>query len=232
MPALKSRNAIPKIWLGPGRVPIARNVGWGTTRFFRWGVGDRYPGSADSFHAFIQNLTVLLKQGRMPKCSKNDLEDLMVEIADMEIVNRARYKKLTEAEEDPEVKYISQWLRRNTRKMDDREYRITYRDLRRILGRYGFVLENPHSNMIDIIKVEKRSGLAFFGGPERRQRVGRIGYPGDTRQVSLGDIRRVRRMCGLTSTQGIDSQAFYHGVDDMTSLLAEYQDNLRRLADR
>ena len=87
--------------------------------------------------------------------------------------------------------------------------------------------------MIDVIKVEKRTGLiALFSGSETRHRVGRVGYPGDTRQVSRGDIRKVRRMCHLMPDDGIDSQSFYHGVDDMASLIAEYQDNLRRLANR
>jgi hypothetical protein len=54
----------------------------------------------------------------MPKCQRKDFEDLTVEIAEMEIVKRARYQKLNSEEEDPEVKYISQWLRRNTRAID------------------------------------------------------------------------------------------------------------------
>jgi death-on-curing family protein len=183
--------------------------------------------------ALLSVLFLLVKQGRMPKCSKNDFENLTVEIADMEIVKRARYQKLTQNEDDPEVKYIAQWLRRNTRAIDQREYSITYRDLRRILGKYGFVLETPHSNSIDIVKVEHRSGLsALFSGRESRQRVGRVGYQGDTKQVSKIDIRQVRRLCKLTPKDGVDSQSFYFGVDDMTSLIAEYQENLRRLANR
>jgi len=183
--------------------------------------------------ALLSILYLLMKQGRMSRCSKDEFENLTVEIAEMEIVKRARYKQLTQAEEDPEVKYIAQWLRRNTREIDDREYWITYRDLRRILARYGFVLENPHNNAIDIIKVEKRSGLsALFGRRETHRRLGRIGYPGDTKQVAKGDIRKIRKLCGLTSKEGIDSQSFYYDVDDMTSLIASYQENLRRLANR
>jgi len=160
--------------------------------------------------ALLSLLFLLLKQGRMPKCSKTQFENLTVEIAEMEIVKRARYQKLTQEEEDPEVKYISQWLRRNTRDIDDREYWITYRDLRRILGRYNFVLENPVNNAIDVVKIEKRSSFAaLFGAKENRHRVCRIGYPGETRQVSKGIVRRVRKSCGLTSREGIDSQSFY-----------------------
>jgi hypothetical protein len=164
---------------------------------------------------------------------KKDFEDLTVEIAEMEIVKRARYRQLAENEEDPEVQYISHWLRRNTREIDAREYSITYRELRRILHRYGFMLENPNDNAIDVVHVTKRSGLiTLITGPEKRQRIGRIGYPGETRQVARGDLRKIRKLCRLTASHGIDSQSFYHGVDDMTSLLAEYQENLRRLADR
>jgi death-on-curing protein len=124
-------------------------------------------------------------------------------------------------------------LKRNTRAIDNREYWITYRDLRRILSRYGFSMENPNHNMIDIIKIEQRSGLAaLIAGKESRRRIARVGYPSETRQVAKGDIRKIRKLCGLTSDHGIDSQSFYHDVDDMTSLIAGYQVNLRRLADR
>lgn len=183
--------------------------------------------------ALLSILFLLAKQGRMPKCSKDDFENLTVEIAEMAIVKRSRYQELSESEEDPEVKYISYWLRRNTREIDDREYSITYRELRRILTKYGFSLENPNNNTIDLVQVQLRSGvIAFFVGKETRTRIARIGYPGDTKQVGKGDIRKVRKLCGLTSRNGIDSQSFYNDVDDMTSLLSEYQENLRRLADR
>ena len=183
--------------------------------------------------ALLSILFLLAKQRRMPKCSKDDFENLTVEIAEMEIVKRSRYQQLSENEDDPEVKYISHWLRRNTREIDDREYSITYRELRRILAKYGFILENPNNNSIDLVQISKRSGvIAFLVGKESRVRIARIGFPGDTKQVSKGDIRKIRKLCGLTSRHGIDSQSFYNDVDDMTSLLSEYQENLRRLADR
>lgn len=183
--------------------------------------------------ALLSILYLLAKQGRTPRCSKDDFENLTVEIAEMEIVKRSRYKELSQEEEDPEVKYISHWLRRNTRQVDDREYSITYRELRRILARYGFILENPNNNFIDLVKIGRRSGvIALLAGRETRTRVARIGYPGDTKQVAKGDIRKIRKVCSLTSQSGIDSQSFYNGSDDMTSLLSEYQENLRRLANR
>jgi death-on-curing protein len=176
---------------------------------------------------------LLAKQGWTPRCSKTDLEDLTVEIADMEIVKRARYKALTQTEEDPEIKYIAHWLRKNVRAVDRREYAINYRDLRRILARYNFVLESPRNNMIDVVKITKRTGLlALVVGSEHRRRIGRLGYPSESKQVSKDDLRVLRKMCELTYKHGVDSQTFYVGVDDMTSLLAEYQDNIRRLAER
>jgi hypothetical protein len=38
---------------------------------------------------------------------KNDFEDFTVEIAEMGIEKRARYKQLAATEDDPEVKYIA-----------------------------------------------------------------------------------------------------------------------------
>jgi death-on-curing protein len=98
--------------------------------------------------ALLSTLYLLSKHGRTPQCSKDDFENLTVEIAEMEIVKRARYKQLSAEEEDPEIKYVAHWLRRNTREIDDREYSITYRELRRILQRYGFVLEKPTSRFL------------------------------------------------------------------------------------
>jgi len=183
--------------------------------------------------ALLSIVYLLSKHGRTPKCSKDAFEDFTVEIAEMEIMKRSRYRQLQNDEEDPEIKYISLWLRRNTREIDDREYTVTYRELRRILQRYGYVLESPNNNAIDLIQVKPRTGVVgFLVGGETRRRIAKIGYPGDTKQVSKGDIRNIRRLCELTSRHGIDSHSFYHGSDDMTSLLAEYQENLRRLANR
>ena len=53
--------------------------------------------------AMLATLYRLQKLGRMPKCTKKEFEDLMVEIAEMEIVKRARYKKLTDEEESGDV---------------------------------------------------------------------------------------------------------------------------------
>src|ERR1700744_4701126 len=130
---------------------------------------------------------------------KMTFEHFMVEIAEMGIAKRSRYKQLSLDDDDPDVKFISHWLRRNTREIDNREYSITYRELRQILQRYGFVLENPNSTTIDVVRVWPRTGiLAFFVGRESRQRIGRIGFPGDTKQVSKGDLRKIRKLCELT----------------------------------
>jgi hypothetical protein len=51
----------------------------------------------------LATLYRLQKLSRMPKCTKKEFEDLMVEIAEMEIVKRARYKKLTDEEESGDV---------------------------------------------------------------------------------------------------------------------------------
>jgi hypothetical protein len=87
--------------------------------------------------------------------------------------------------------------------------------------------------MIDIVKIKQRRTLLGLGSfAEVRTRMCRMGYHSETTQVTLGDIKRLRKELGLTINEGVDSKTFYDGTDDMTSLLAEYQENIRRLADR
>lgn len=185
--------------------------------------------------ALLSTLYLLSKLGLTPNKdgTKTKFEDFTVEVAEMGIEKRARYKELAQTTNDPEVKYISWWLRRHTRRIDRKEYVITIRDLRKILAGFGFALDNPKGNMIDVYKIEKRRSILGLGPvKEYRSRVTKMGYQSETKQVALTELRKLRKECGLTIEKGIDSEAFYRGADDMSSLLAEYQDSIRRLADR
>jgi prophage maintenance system killer protein len=185
--------------------------------------------------ALLSTLYLLSKQGLMPKnaLTKKEFEDFTVEIAEMGIEKRSRYRELAKAADDAEVKYIAYWLRRRTRKIDYKEYLITVRDLRKILAGFGFVLDNPKDNMIDVCKIEKRHSLFGLGAlKEVSTRITRLGYHSETKQVTMNDIRKLRKDCKLTVEYGVDSESFYRGTDEMTSLLFEYQDHIRRLANR
>jgi hypothetical protein len=133
--------------------------------------------------------------------------------------------------DDPEVRMITHHLRRNTRQIDTRNYTITFWDLKRILNRFDFDLQNPNNNFIDVVRIDRRKPLFGVHKIERKLIV-RIGFPSWTTQVFANTIKTVRNATGLVPANQVDSQMFYNGTDDVRKLIAHYQEPLRHLADR
>lgn len=185
--------------------------------------------------ALVSTLWLLMKHDLGPTIPQKSLEDFVVDIADDQLpLKYARCRDDKEAgDPDAEVRFIAYWLKQSTRTIKNEQRFITYRELRVILRRFGFELESPRDNHIDVIRVRQRRGLLGFGQGESRQKLGRIGYPGETRQVAKGDVKKVRELCGLDFKNNfVDSVEFYDGINPMSFLLNEYQDILIRLADR
>lgn len=183
--------------------------------------------------AFLSTIYYLFKRGCVPQIHQQYFEEFTVEIADGKLGKYARYIDLLKKDSDPEVQFITYWLKTNTRKMDKRHYIITYTDLSRILGTFGFMLANPSGNHIDVVKQEmKPSGFFRLTSKVVQTRVCRIGFPGWTKQVSEKDIKIIRKATDLTHENGVDSQTFFKGVDSLGALIAEYEPALRRLAER
>lgn len=184
--------------------------------------------------AFLCAVYQLQNNGWCLSTPVKDFEDLMVDIADNLLVKYSRYRDFKAKSDDPEVLYISWFLRSNTRKIDRTDYRVTYKQLQSILNRYGFDLSNPHNNYIDIVKREKRPKLLGFLGAERvvEIRIGQIGFPRWTAEVRQAAIKTVREKTRLTAKNGVDSAAFFQGVDSMQSLIGYYSQPLQNLARR
>lgn len=107
-----------------------------------------------------------------------------------------------------------------TRQSDKRDYIVTYRELNSILRRFGFELQDPHANTIDVIEVATG------------RRVCNIGCHGMTKQVAKPVIKYVRTETGLDFLNGCDSGAFFKGEEPLNNLLAKYYEPLERLAFR
>jgi death-on-curing protein len=117
--------------------------------------------------------------------------------------------------------------------LDKRNYNITYRELQIILSRYGYSLTNPQGNYIDIVRIEKRRVfLGLLGEREVQTRIAQIGFPRWTAPVGRGALKTVREATGLTEKRGVDSAAFFRGLDPMQTLITTYYDPLMRLAER
>jgi death-on-curing protein len=183
---------------------------------------------------FLTTLLFLEQMGRAPRIKQRQIEDFVVEIADDQLKKYPRYRELIGVVQDPEVQFIADFLKRNTRDVDHRSYTVTFQELQQILKPHGFELLNPKGNYIDVARVEERE--AGDVGPHRSTRVetklAQIGFPGWKKQVTKGALKTVRECTGLTPANGFDSKAFFQGADPVNSLIDTYSQPLRRLANR
>ncbi|PZW43674.1 death-on-curing protein [Humitalea rosea] len=183
--------------------------------------------------ALLSLLYHMERVGYCPTVSQQQIENFAVEVANDELPKRyARYGEVKKKSAyDPNVAFIADYLSRNSRKVENDNHVITYRQLEKILFRHGFRMENPSANTIDIIRYEERRFLGFARKAERT-RIGMIGFPGMSIQVSRGDIKKVRIMTKLDYKNNVDSAAFYGKLDPISTLITTYQQPLRRLANR
>lgn len=114
--------------------------------------------------AFLSTLFLLKKMSLQPNVGQKDFEDFLVEIAEGAYKRRSRYKELSQITPDPEILYISWWLKKHTRPCDRRQYLITFRELKKILNRFGYDLENPFRNYIDVVQVKQTPLLNLLKG--------------------------------------------------------------------
>lgn len=178
-------------------------------------------------------LYALHKMNRFPTNGQKDLEDFMVEIAERSLDKYRRMKELKKREDDADVLFIADYLKRNSRERDSRYYTITYNELDGRLGDFNHCLSNPRKNYIDVCRVESSREFFFFGKKkERLVTVCQVGFPGWKSQVGKGAISTIRKAARLTPEYGVDSATFYRGVDPLNALISQYEGPLRRLAFR
>jgi death-on-curing protein len=182
--------------------------------------------------ALVSMLSHLDKNDRTfdSSVSQEDLYDLMRKIAGHGFVDM---KADTRDQSDGEVAEIAAWLRRRTRRIERFERLVTHRELRSILQRYGFQLENLDHNRIDIVKCEEveEGWLLFKRTKQVKTRVIRIPWPKDGATVGKQVLRSVRVACKLTEEMdGIDSAHFYASERPVDYFVSQYRGVLRKLA--
>ena len=178
-------------------------------------------------------LLALKKMRRVPEVRQRDLEELAVEIADNRLNKYPRYNEMRRSEPDPEVMFIADYIKRNSRREDRTSYTITYRELDRRLHDFGYRLDNPKNNYIDVVRVTERRKLFGFGKREQvNVKVCQIGFPGWKKQVNQSAIATVRKEARLRPEDGIDSKVFFRGADPVHALIDTYSGPLERLANR
>lgn len=136
------------------------------------------------------------------------------------------------ANSDQEVIAVASWIAERAARVRRGERQLTYRELRRILENFGFHLENPDGNSIDVVRHEQRRAGLLRKLQTVRKRIGSIGWPGEHEAVGVAEIKRIRRLCELTEAQGVDSDSFYDRAAVIDVFVNQYRTLLRRLARR
>jgi death-on-curing family protein len=183
--------------------------------------------------AFLVALLFLEKSNRTLAVPQKKLENFLVDIADGKLSAHPRYDKVTRGSDEPEIDYIADVLRRFSRQVDKRHYKITFQQLDAILRQYGYCLADPHHNAINVceIRIKRRY---FIAGAKQEElvKVGQIGFPSWKAQVGRKDISQARKATGLTPAKGVDSQVFFKNQDPIGALIDIHKYPLQRLADR
>ena len=159
--------------------------------------------------ALLSILRLLQKQGRTASARQNAFDDFVVEIAES-----------AERGGDNEIERIAVQLGKITRRVSRNRPVLTYGKLNQVLSGFGFKLSRARNNRIGIVRINDG------------QEIHRIGFPGMKKQVARGDLKAARKACGLTETDGYDSDAFFGGAASAKELLIEYAAPLRKLAER
>ena len=174
--------------------------------------------------ALLSVLHLLEKRGWTAAVEKKLLENLVAGVAGNRYRKNDLYIYLREEswpDDDAAVLFVAYRLKRKMMRQRERtRHSITFRKLRQLLYGRGFVMQRAKDNKITVARRDDGQAIC------------RIGYPGDSRQVPVGELARLRKACGLSEADGVDSAAFFQGMESMDFLLQDYAEPLRRLADR
>jgi len=160
----------------------------------------------------------------------------MIDLADHRMASRQglrRGRQLGKADSDDEVLGVHEWLRDRAERIERGEKIITYRELRRILARFGFEIENAGQNSAEVVRyVKVKRGILRRREELARQKIATIGYRDEGTTVAKGEVKRIRQDCKLTEEDGCDSQSFYSTGERIGSFVLRYRRVLRRLGRR
>lgn len=220
-------SAVSRQWAGFGN-----RSKWNTltdvaaTLFF--GIVRNHPfHDANKRTALLSTLYQLQCHNRVPNVPAADFEELTERVAARALEKYRAYESV-EGDDDPEVRFVSRFLRRNTRETDQRKYVVTYRQLDRLLRRHDAWLDNPSAAGIDVM-VWRETTVAFV---KRRKpfAILKVGFHDWGTEVSRDTVERIRDVLGLTPARGVDSKVFFQGLEPLESLLVSYRQPLERLA--
>lgn len=139
------------------------------------------------------------------------------------------FKKFRKHGDDAVVIYMSKFLRKNSRKIDNSFRTMTFEEFNRKLKKYGVKLDNAQCSFINVYQKKEKKFLGFIS-KNKEVRILQIGFPGWKRQINPKVVKNVLKESGLID-KGLDMKTFYEGGEPEYKLIEEYYTVLRRLKD-
>ena len=185
--------------------------------------------------ALLIALYQLEKCGRVVTVSQKELDSIAVKTAEHSLREYRTFEKFRKAS-DADVKTLAHFFKTSTRDIDVGHRTITYNQLNTALGKFGFSLERPVANRIDIVRTETKTSLLnrILGRRPQAvtQRIGTIGFHDWKKQVGRATLKEVKRITGLTPENGYDSEVLFGDYEPLRSLIEHYEQPLKRLANK
>lgn len=180
--------------------------------------------------ALLCLLLALHRKKRHLVCKKKKLETLLVRIAANEMDKYPDFKRFKKHGDDAIVVYMANFLRKQSRKIDNSFRTMTYEEFNRKLKKYNIRLDNAQGAYIDVLQIKEEKKLFGLLKRNKETRVLQIGFPGWKRQINPKAVKNVLKVCGLFEN-GLDMKTFYEGGEPEYKLIEEYFDVLKRLKD-
>lgn len=185
--------------------------------------------------AHLEKNKLVIKGTNERPINDKELERKIIEIAEHKFAEGFTLKKGHPGREkghEGEVQAITEWLRINSQRVRRDEKPVTFREFRRILKKFGFELENPKDNLIEVVKYEKRK--KWLGRQyNERVHICRMPYPGrEGEPVGISVIKKVRANCGLREEDGVPSGSFYGDDQVISAFINRYRNILKRLGNK
>jgi death-on-curing family protein len=179
--------------------------------------------------ALVSMLAFLDENGRTLTCDQDALFKLVLQLAQHALVDGPRHELV-----DRETHALAEWIKSNSRWIEQGDRAIPWRRLRRLLSRFDCELSYPTGvgNRINITRVVTRAKRGiFFRRDERVSLHTQAAYVDEGTDVQRHTIHKLRRDLELDDENGLDSKAFYDNeLMSPDEFIVRYRKTLRRLA--
>ena len=175
--------------------------------------------------ALVSMLAFLDLNRMLVTCYEDELFKLVMKIAQHSIVLTPYSGQLPDAE----VMYITDWIYKNSRRIELGDRAIPFRRLRKLLIRYDCTYSVPRGNQIYIGRTVRKK--RWMRRDEHQELTTQSSYGDEGRDIDKVSIAKIRKDLQLDEPNGIDSASFYDNAPAAAGeFIIKFRKTLHRLA--